>query len=50
MLLYALDRNFKEGMDAHHKLDDLKNGFTHFVADKVDYDTDTLDVNVLSMG
>ena len=30
-------------MDEDHKLDHLKDGFTRFVADNVDHNTDTLD-------
>ena len=30
-------------MDEEHKLDHLKDGFTQFVADNVDHNTDTLD-------
>ena len=30
-------------MDEDHKLDHLKDGFTQFVADNVDHNTDTLD-------
>ena len=37
-------------MDEEHKLDHLKNGFTQFVADNENHDTDTLDVKVPSMG
>ena len=30
-------------IDEDHKLDQIKDGFTHFVADNVDHNTDTLD-------
>ena len=30
-------------MDGQHKLDDLQDGFTQFVGDNVDHNTDTLD-------
>ena len=36
-------------MDEHHKLDHLKNGFTEFVADNMEHNINTMDVNVPSM-
>ena len=37
-------------MDEDHKLDHRKNRFTQFVADNVEYNINTMDVKVLSMG
>ena len=37
-------------IDEDHKLDQIKDGFTHFVADNVDHNTDTLDGKGTSHG